>query len=539
MLFIHELTSIPVGSQKAASTKGTVKSVRMIEEDFDKFTDDEDELQESDHPEELDHPQDGSNDEVEDMEDVYNLNGADLNDERAGSGEKPVKLVGGGRRQTRVIYSDSEDDAFILPQLDDDNQASSDAPSSTFEMSLVSNNDDDDDGKDDINNYKEQAKKKRSIAKVSNDDDDDDGTDDIDSYKERVKKKRSVVKTTARDIKYESERPSMAPAPPTTTAKKAVAKKTKEACSTTDTGDPNAGWPTEAHLNYPDGTKMQRTISLRIQPQAIQDILHEAITLASGLSMFDEAFPTSAQQFAQSYKSIVSAANSLSHPYIADRVEKDEIFRRHLTTYVTGRVGKMRVNVKEAAVNVVPGVYGILRVPTEDGERKEFVKSLLTKMNFIFPRKMITDANSVLRNEPYLHPAIIAVLHNFFFKGPKSFSRRFADTFESTSKTDDAKEVPQAMLSLVVIAIFAAIKEWEGGKDERDKQEFVASTFSDQYTLHATLLNEKIRNSNVGDGAQKYHTLMARLYREAKSGSGTAMDVASTLMPDIDLAGMA
>ncbi|KAJ3817163.1 hypothetical protein F5880DRAFT_1631790 [Lentinula raphanica] len=394
-------------------------------------------------------------------------------------------------------------------------------------MSLVSNNDDDDDDKDDFNNYKEQAKKKQSIAKVLNDNDDNNGIDDIDNYKERVKKKRSAVK-------YESKRPSMAPAPLTTTAKKAVAKRTKETRSTTD--DPNAGWPTEAHLNYPDGTKMQRTISLRIQPQVIQDILHEAITLASGLSMFEEAFPTSAQQLAQSYKSIVSAANSLSHPHIADRIEKDEIFRRHLTTYVTGRVGKMRVNVKEATVNVVPGVYGILRVPTEDGKRKEFVKSLLTKMNFIFPRKTITDANTVLQNEPYLHPAIIAVLHNFFFKGPKSFSRRFTDTFESTSKTDDAKEVPQAMLSLVVIAVFAAIKEWEGGKDERDKQEFVASTFSDQYTLHATLLNEKIRNSNVGDGAQKYHTLMVRLYREAKSGSATATDVASTLMPDIDLA---
>ncbi|KAJ3816722.1 hypothetical protein F5880DRAFT_191113 [Lentinula raphanica] len=176
----------------------------------------------------------------------------------------------------------------------------------------------------------------------------------------------------------------------------------------------------------------------------------------------------------------------------------------------------MRVNVKEAAVSVVPGMYGILRVPTENGERKEFVKDLLTKMNFIFPRKTITDATSIQRNEPYLHQAIITVLHNFFFKGPKSFSQRFADTFDSTSKTDDAKEVPHAMLSLVVIAVFAAIKEWEGGKDEREKQEFVASTFADQYTLHTALINEKIRNAKVGNGAEKYHTLMARLYREAK-----------------------
>ncbi|KAJ3837157.1 hypothetical protein F5878DRAFT_642997 [Lentinula raphanica] len=285
-----------------------------------------------------------------------------------------------------------------------------------------------------------------------------------------------------------SEDPLWFLAPTITTTKKSLKKKThKRNHSATDDSDPNMGWPIEAHLKFPDGTKMQRTISLRIQPQAIQDILHEAITLASGLSMFEEAFPSSAQQLAQSYTSIVSAATSLKHPLIANRIEKDDIFRKHLTSYVTGRVGKMRVNVKEAAVSVVPGMYGILRVPTENGERKEFVKDLLTKMNFIFPRKT----------------------------GPKSFSQRFADTFNSTSKTDNAKEVPHAMLSLVVIAVFAAIKEWEGGKDEREKQEFVASTFADQYTLHTALINEKIRNAKVGNGAEKYHTLMARLYREA------------------------
>ncbi|KAJ4485649.1 hypothetical protein J3R30DRAFT_1386995 [Lentinula aciculospora] len=161
-------------------------------------------------------------------------------------------------------------------------------------------------------------------------------------------------------------------------------------------------------------------------------------------------------------------------------------------------------------------MYGILRIPTKNGKRKNFVKDLLNKMNFIFPRNTITDAANIRRNEPYLHPAIVAVLHKIFFKGPKSFGQQFCDTFVSTSKTDEAKEIPQAMLSLVIIGVFAAIKEWERGKDGRERQEFIASTFADQYTLHTTLINEKILNSKVSHGAQKYHTLMARLNREAR-----------------------
>ncbi|KAJ3766342.1 hypothetical protein FB446DRAFT_794204 [Lentinula raphanica] len=451
----HLVISSSVGGQKGANTNKSVKNVKTIEQELDMFTDEEGDLQDSEHLDE-DNPQGGSDDEApENEDDVYDLD-VDLNAERARSGEKTVKIAG-------VIDSDSEEEACILPKLDDENQGLSDAPSSTFEMSLVSNNSDDDDEND----------KKKQVA---------------------------TKRSTARDAKYESERPFITLAPTITTTKKSLKKKThKRNHSATDDSDPNMGWPIEAHLKFPDGTKMQRTISLRIQPQAIQDILHEAITLASGLSMFEEAFPSSAQQLAQSYTSIVSAATSLKHPLIANRIEKDDIFRKHLTSYVTGRVGKMRVNVKEAAVSVVPGMYGILRVPTENGERKEFVKDLLTKMNFIFPRKTITDATGIQRNKPYLHQAIITVLHDFLLQG----------------KTDNAKEVPHAMLSLVVIAVFAAIKEWEGGKDEREKQEFVASTFADQYTLHTALINEKIRNAKVGNGAEKYHTLMARLYREA------------------------
>ncbi|KAJ3991027.1 hypothetical protein F5050DRAFT_1813083 [Lentinula boryana] len=277
---------------------------------------------------------------------------------------------------------------------------------------------------------------------------------------------------------------------------------------------------------------MQRTISLRLQPKAIQDIVHEAILLASGLAIFEEAFPTSDQQLTQSFRSLISAAGSLNQPLISNRIEKDDIFSRHLTNYVTGRVGKLRITVKKAAVDVVASLYGLLQVPADDEEksRKKFVKALLTKMNFVFPRNNLIDAISIRLNEPYRHPAIITVLHKVFFKGAKSYGQHFINTFTSSSSTDDMKEIPSAMLTLVIVGIFAALKEWEEGEDQREEQDFASATFADVVGLHNALLIDKIRDAKVGNGAEKYHTLMARLYRDAKAGKG--ISVALDQVPD-------
>ncbi|KAJ3993060.1 hypothetical protein F5050DRAFT_1714798 [Lentinula boryana] len=104
------------------------------------------------------------------------------------------------------------------------------------------------------------------------------------------------------------------------------------------------------------------------------------------------------------------------------------------------------------------------------------------------------------------------------------------------SGTDDTKEIPSAMLTLVIIGIFAALKEWEEGKDQHEEQYFASTTFADIVGLHNALLIDKIRDAKVGNGAEKYHILMARLYCDAKAGKG--ISVALNQVPDVDLEGM-
>ncbi|KAJ3793787.1 hypothetical protein GGU11DRAFT_848399, partial [Lentinula aff. detonsa] len=171
----------------------------------------------------------------------------------------------------------------------------------------------------------------------------------------------------------------------------------------------------------------------------------------------------------------------LNQPLISNRIEKDDIFSRHLTNYVTGCVGKLRITVKKAAVDVVASLYGLLQVPADDEEK------------------------------------------SLFFKGAKSYGQHFINTFTSSSSTDDMKEIPSAMLTLVIVGIFAALKEWEEGEDQREEQDFASATFADVVGLHNALLIDKIRDAKIGNGAGKYHTLMARLYRDAKAGKGISV----------------
>lgn len=65
----------------------------------------------------------------------------------------------------------------------------------------------------------------------------------------------------------------------------------------------------------------------------------------------------------------------------------------------------------------------------------------------------VVDSATVRTNEPYRHPAIIAVMRKYFFTGNKSLGRRFHDTFSSSIDSDNSKEIPQAMLGIVVVAV--------------------------------------------------------------------------------------
>ncbi|KAJ3712984.1 hypothetical protein DFJ43DRAFT_1161260 [Lentinula guzmanii] len=417
-------------------------------------------------------------DKVENESDTFEVEGNNLEEERAVVVGKKTK----GRRGDGRGRSYNNDDQFILP-ADLDGQSDS----SSIDLSMV--------------------------------------TPDNDGHENAVVK--PIRGQAARNAKYQSERPTVVP------SKARVEPRGKYTKPISVYSDPNEGWSEITHLVYPN---QARTISLRIQTQHIQRVLREAIPLAIGLAVFQNAFASSDKQLADSKNSLLTGIQKLGHVQIADRLERDIQYAKHLTNYVTGRVGSMRGNVKEVAVDVVKSHYGILQVPVENDQRKKFVDHLLHRSNFIFPRTTLLDPTSARANEPYRHPAITSVLHKYFFNDKAALGYRFSQTFKSSVENDDAKEIPRPMLALVTVAIFAALQEWKDGQAEPVSKSFESASYSDEYENHITLLRTKILKMD-GSGKGKYHALMARLYSDALKGNGIAKGKPSE-MPDIDFDGM-
>ncbi|KAJ3748480.1 hypothetical protein DFH05DRAFT_1554439 [Lentinula detonsa] len=251
-----------------------------------------------------------------------------------GLAEEQVKVVGSSgkvkRTQTSGPQKDlNKNDSYILP-LDIDN-AKSDI-SSVVDTSMLPS-----DEEDNGNTARPTQTVRKSWAK----------------------------KSLSRNAKYTAERPTIV----TATASKGDH---PGGLSKSFQTDLNSGWDASTHLVYPN---QQRTISMTAQEQSIKDVLREAILLATGLTIFQNAFALSDRQLVDSRNSILSAAASLKYPQIAHRFEQDRGFAKHLTNYVTGRIGNMRGQVKEVAQKVVPSLYGIHQVPIEDGQRKRFFMS--------------------------------------------------------------------------------------------------------------------------------------------------------------------
>ncbi|THU76764.1 hypothetical protein K435DRAFT_878754 [Dendrothele bispora CBS 962.96] len=290
----------------------------------------------------------------------------------------------------------------------------------------------------------------------------------------------------------------------------------------------NRGWPVETHMVYPDG---QRMISKCVQPEPLQIILNEAITIMLGLFLLKNSFVDGTEQLRMCNLGFSTACTTLSSQQVLYRADRDNEYRKHLINYIFGRVCHMRSQVKVVAQAVVPSRYELLSISVE--ERKKLVNDLLDSLVYIFPLSKPTDTLTWRSNEPYRHPAVIDVLQKAFFKGKKAIGRRYDANFGSISSIDTSKEIPKPMLALAGVAIFAALKEWTSGNQE--DEDFSAADMQEEYDKHIALIDTQILKPDRS-GKEKYHNLMAYLYRQA-NGRPSASAKPSKL-PQIDFDGM-
>ncbi|THU77632.1 hypothetical protein K435DRAFT_877594 [Dendrothele bispora CBS 962.96] len=269
----------------------------------------------------------------------------------------------------------------------------------------------------------------------------------------------------------------------------------------------NNGWDYTTFMTYPASGK--RYIKKENQPPTLAKVMKESISIAIGLFLFRNAFPTPEEAHTMVDLSLTTACTKLKQPHVLNRIQQEEEYRDFLIAYIMGRVSSMRGDVKKIAVAVVPGLYEFAKLLPND--RAALVKGLVDRQAYIFPLNNPMQPSSWRLNEPYRHPAIVEVIKQSFFQGPKSYGKQYDVNFMSSSETDKAKEIPTAMLALASVAVFAALREWLSG--ERTGEDFSGSLMTDEYQYLVDICSKRIIGAN-GRGREKYHNMTARLYRE-------------------------
>ncbi|KAF5317455.1 hypothetical protein D9758_018658 [Tetrapyrgos nigripes] len=481
--------------------RGTKQSMQIIESEDNNNEDVEEDLNQSgEDGSEFD---EGEEEPEESDGEQFNVDDEALNNER-------VETIRDGKKKKKGGKVQVDDDDIIVPDIDSKSDASS----------------------------------ALDLSQLPSDDEDE---------VETQPKPENTRKASCRDAKYDSERPSIKPAPtPPTPSTTVMVSQTPSTITTgsittsvpsnsTNTtvasnGSSNAtsesfnsNWAAVTHMVFP--APGQRTISKKAQSPVVKAVLDLAISLACGLTVFDNSFANAAAQLQNCVVGLNAACANTQQPLIQDRIQRDPDYRKHLVNYIFGRVGHLRGQVKTQAAKVVSSQYDFMRL--SKSERATVVKKLMDRLTYIFPLSDPSNPSTWRKNEPYRHQCIVTVLHLSFFKGSTSIANRHPDSFTSISSDDNRKEIPKSMLALAGTAIFAALKEWETG--DQVEEDFSAKVFVEEYNKHLTMLEGKILRPD-NSGKEKYHRLMAHLYEQASKKSSSA-SIGSEL-PDIDFDAM-
>lgn len=90
----------------------------------------------------------------------------------------------------------------------------------------------------------------------------------------------------------------------------------------------NSNWPEVTHMVLP--APGQHTISKKAQSSVIKAILDLAISLACGLTVFDNSFANTAAQLQNCVVGLNTACANNQQPLIQDRIQHDPDYQKHL-----------------------------------------------------------------------------------------------------------------------------------------------------------------------------------------------------------------
>ncbi|KAF5346249.1 hypothetical protein D9758_014406 [Tetrapyrgos nigripes] len=442
-----------------------------------------------------------------------------------------------------------EDDAFVVPRSQ--SRASSISLPPAGELS-----EDDDD---------EDAGRKRKSPPTEQSDAEDDGPE---PKKSRVEK-------------FLSERPQIVSSVTKSLQKTAIPAEKKPVV-----------WP--EITEYTPLAAGARLLSKGKQPPHFKALLEKASVNAVALFLFDTAYPDPKKKVQMLTDALTMASSDLQQTDIHKRLlhPAEEKYKKPLEDYIFNRVVHARGEVQKSVTSIILSAYPITGADNED--LPTYLGFLRKKCRYIYPQVITVaepakpnlptqpstqlptqlpmqpetqpdfpvsqaqprnediasrpeespsqaanapvptsessaqrsrvaskiDEKSLKKSQPYKHSAITSVLKTLF-AGYSSPGFLYQELFGSTLPNNDEKEIPKAMLAMVASVSGEAARMWP--KPSRQ-------TLCEPSTKkHSDLLDK------IAANPQKYHRLMADLYRIASGDSDNDGDTSDDGVPDINL----
>ncbi|KAJ7167453.1 hypothetical protein C8R43DRAFT_945866 [Mycena crocata] len=277
-------------------------------------------------------------------------------------------------------------------------------------------------------------------------------------------------------------------------------------------------------VNPPPG----KDVRLNDQPDACKAVFRGAIVLLKSAIFFENSYMQSLSRtgFGKGY--LIQSAMNLGDDgvYIKERLMTDPKYLAVLADLLVDRVNIIRGSVKKLAGNVAPALYKILGLTPEATQK--LIEELLKDHRYIFG--VDPHVSRIKTDEPFLHPAIIAVIKQGILTG--TFKAQVEHLFASTNPDHPERlELPDAMVCIAATAVYATLVEFRT-TGERQAINFTEAAYEDTYRNHMKTLAD-----TRGYAPKALRQILHRLYietTEAKSVQPSAGSSA-TLINLVDI----
>ncbi|PSR93706.1 hypothetical protein PHLCEN_2v4601 [Hermanssonia centrifuga] len=255
-------------------------------------------------------------------------------------------------------------------------------------------------------------------------------------------------------------------------------------------------WPVSTRLLYNSRIK----VNIGAQSVGIQRVLKSSIEELIADFAFRTAVYPADERISAQRSVVVSVATRLAFKEIGVRLREEWEYAKEFVEVGEHRVTLLRGGIKKTVTQVLASIYGL-----KQGECRERIALLLEDLHYVYAGDI---EGKLDKKNPFMNKLITQLLAVHFFNGPRSITSQYSNLFKSTiPERPDEKEIPEAMLGIICVAIYDGLGDWTTGTFTV-ASDFEVGNVEAEYLKVMDFLAE-IKAKSV----KMYHRIMHQVYK--------------------------